>query len=61
MAQETEIEWLRRELEKAKREVKAAKGKESGGYEGIYGWDDRLTKEEEEELEAIWASCHQGR
>ena len=61
MAQETEIERLRRELKKAKREVKAVKEKESGAYEEIYGLDTRLTKEEEEELEAIWESCHQGR
>lgn len=60
MAQVTEIEQLKRELKMAKREVKAAKGKESGAYEEIYGLDTRLTKEEEEELEAIWESCRQG-
>ena len=61
MEQESEIERLKRELKKAKREVKAMKGKESGGYKGIYGWDNRLTKKEAEELEAVWESYQGGR
>ena len=52
MGQEREIEWLRKELERAKREVMALKEDE---YKRTHGWSQRLTRSEEEEMDALWA------
>lgn len=56
MEQESEIEWLRRELGRVQGELRAAK---DGGYEGLIlgrGQSTRLTEKEreKEELAALW-------
>lgn len=48
MEQEREIEWLRKELKRAYAEVKALK--EDEGYKTM-----RMTRSEEEEMDALWA------
>ncbi|KAF6235525.1 hypothetical protein HO173_006208 [Letharia columbiana] len=62
MQQETEIEWLKKELERAKGELKAIKGRDSKetGYETMHGWSKGLSRTDEEDLEALWA-CYGGR
>lgn len=51
--QQREVEWLRRELWGAKGELKAMKEKDSYGTKR--GVSPRMTRAEEEEMEALWA------
>ncbi|CAF9916853.1 MAG: hypothetical protein ALECFALPRED_010885 [Alectoria fallacina] len=55
MEQEREIEGLRKELARAEGELKALKEEEEKGYKVVQGQSQRLTREEEEEMEALWA------
>ena len=56
MEQEREIEGLRKELGRAEGELRALKEEEEEkGYKTVQGQSQRLTREEEEEMEALWA------
>lgn len=57
MAQEREIEWLRKELERAKGELEAVRGRDSFGtmMQGEQGPSKGLSRSEEEDFEELWA------
>ena len=60
MEQEREIEALRKELARAEGELRALKEEEEekeeeDRYKTVQGQSQRLTREEEEEMEALWA------
>lgn len=58
MEQEREIEWLKWELERVKRELRAARGG-NGGYKATKGQGVTLTQKEADELSALWDACGQ--
>ena len=58
MEQEREIEWLKMELERVKRELRAARG-DNGGYKATRGKGPTLTQKEADELSALWDVCGQ--
>lgn len=64
MAKEREIEWLRRELERARGELEAVKGRDGFGammpgqeqvLGQVLGQSTTLTQSEKDDLEELWA------
>ena len=55
MEQEREIEWLRKELDRTKGELKAIKERDSSA--AMHGQSTYLSRQEREDFETLWACC----